>query len=234
MAPNSPRWFFIHTSMAGSRSTAPLNRSSSCFIAAPPAENMESPTRPANEILVLPPVPPLRRHAVWSRRFVSFSYGRPLCFLLWFLFGFFSSRGCGRTRSFEKRLQRGSFQIRFALQFYVTMQFAGALEKFLRVRQLNGIGDAQSYSRFGRHDHADHVGVFGTVAVTDDPPFDINLLGDAGNLEHESAGCQSQVSHFRTKGCQKFIHLFVRQCPVHLLSLLFARWVLAQRPRPTP
>src|ERR1700730_9393048 len=35
MAPNSPEWSFIHESMAGSRSTAPLNRSNSVLIVAP-------------------------------------------------------------------------------------------------------------------------------------------------------------------------------------------------------
>src|SRR6266851_5200025 len=35
MAPNSPECSFIHASMAGSRSTAPLNRSSSVLIVAP-------------------------------------------------------------------------------------------------------------------------------------------------------------------------------------------------------
>src|ERR1700675_2187016 len=35
MAPNSPACSFIHASMAGSRSTAPLNRSNSVLIAAP-------------------------------------------------------------------------------------------------------------------------------------------------------------------------------------------------------
>src|ERR1017187_102080 len=35
MAPNSPACFFIHASMAGSRSTAPLNRSNSVLIVAP-------------------------------------------------------------------------------------------------------------------------------------------------------------------------------------------------------
>src|SRR5882762_11764995 len=34
MAPNSPACSFIHASMAGSRSTAPLNRSKSVFIVA--------------------------------------------------------------------------------------------------------------------------------------------------------------------------------------------------------
>src|SRR6266852_4163221 len=35
MAPNSPACSFIHASMAGSRSTAPLNRSNSVLIADP-------------------------------------------------------------------------------------------------------------------------------------------------------------------------------------------------------
>src|SRR5712691_828426 len=35
MAPNSPACYFIHASMAGSRSTAPLNRSNSDLIVAP-------------------------------------------------------------------------------------------------------------------------------------------------------------------------------------------------------
>src|SRR6266436_290731 len=35
MDPNSPACFFIHVSMAGSRSTAPLNRSNSDLIVAP-------------------------------------------------------------------------------------------------------------------------------------------------------------------------------------------------------
>ena len=35
MAPNSPRCSFIHASMAGSRSTVPLNRSNSVFIVEP-------------------------------------------------------------------------------------------------------------------------------------------------------------------------------------------------------
>src|SRR5712692_10023189 len=35
MAPNSPACSFIHASMAGSRSTAPLNRSNSDLIVAP-------------------------------------------------------------------------------------------------------------------------------------------------------------------------------------------------------
>src|SRR5258708_14156287 len=35
MAPNSPECSFIHASMAGSRSTAPLNRSNSVLIIAP-------------------------------------------------------------------------------------------------------------------------------------------------------------------------------------------------------
>src|SRR5712664_3838648 len=35
MAPNSPACSFIHASMAGSRSTAPLNRSGSVLIVAP-------------------------------------------------------------------------------------------------------------------------------------------------------------------------------------------------------
>jgi hypothetical protein len=35
MAANSPACSFIHTSMAGSRSTAPLNRSNSILIVAP-------------------------------------------------------------------------------------------------------------------------------------------------------------------------------------------------------
>src|SRR5712692_2376963 len=35
MAPNSPECSFIHASMAGSRSTAPLNRSNSVLIVAP-------------------------------------------------------------------------------------------------------------------------------------------------------------------------------------------------------
>src|SRR5271163_164774 len=35
MAPNSPVCFFIHASMAGSRSTAPLNRRNCSFIVAP-------------------------------------------------------------------------------------------------------------------------------------------------------------------------------------------------------
>src|SRR5580704_15006342 len=35
MAPNSPACSFIHASMAGSRSTAPLNRSNSVLIIAP-------------------------------------------------------------------------------------------------------------------------------------------------------------------------------------------------------
>src|SRR5439155_7302705 len=35
MAPNSPACSFIHASMAGSRSTAPLNRSNSVLIVAP-------------------------------------------------------------------------------------------------------------------------------------------------------------------------------------------------------
>src|ERR1700738_2762743 len=35
MALNSPEWSFIHESMAGSRSTAPLNRSNSALIVAP-------------------------------------------------------------------------------------------------------------------------------------------------------------------------------------------------------
>src|SRR5579859_4741472 len=35
MAPNSPAWSFSQASMAGSRSTAPLNRSKSDFIIAP-------------------------------------------------------------------------------------------------------------------------------------------------------------------------------------------------------
>jgi len=36
MAPNAPAWSFIHISMAGSRSTAPLNRSNSVLIVALP------------------------------------------------------------------------------------------------------------------------------------------------------------------------------------------------------
>src|SRR5215470_9574351 len=96
------------------------------------------------------------------------------------------------------------------------MPFADAFKKVLRVRQFRSIGNAQIHSRFGRHYHANHIGVFGAVAIPNNPRLDINLLYNARNhLEDISASCQSQISHFWGEVSQKVSHGFAGNNIVH-------------------